>query len=89
VINEALVGAYLAKLEAALGDDGSFLPVFDALKQDSQVGQAEAVALATKFVARTADSTPRAKALDRVWKRHAALVSFKLKQRAMAGRSAA
>ena len=89
VINEAIVSTYLTKLEAALGDDRAFLPVFEALKSDPQVQQPEAVALATKFVAKTAESTARAKALERVLKRHAALASFRLKQRAMAGRSAA
>lgn len=87
--NETVVSTYLAKLEATLGDDRAFLPVFEALKADPAVQQPEAVALATKFVAKTADGTARSKALDRVLKRHAALASFKLKQRAMAGRSAA
>ena len=89
VIDETLVSTYLAKLEAALGDDRAFLPVFNALKADPSVQQAEAVALASRFVATTADSTSRTRALERVWKRHSALASFKLKQRAMAGRSAA
>jgi hypothetical protein len=89
VINENIVLTYLSKLEAALGDDRAFPHVFEALKSDPDVHQAEAVALASKFVAKTAESTARGKALERVWKRHAALASFKLKQRAMAGRSAA
>jgi hypothetical protein len=89
VIDETVVSTYSTKLEAALGDDRTFLPVFEALKADPAVQQPEAVALATKFVAKTAESTARAKALERVLKRHAALASFKLKQRAMAGRSAA
>lgn len=88
-VNDSIVSSYLSKLEAALGDDRAFLPVFEALKADPEVRQEEAVALATKFVAKTAESTARAKALDRVLKRHSALASFRLKQRAMAGRSAA
>ena len=89
VINETIVSTYLTKLEGALGDDRAFLPIFEALKADPQVSQAEPVALASKFVAKTAESTARAEALERVLKRHAALASFRLKQRAMAGRSAA
>ena len=89
MFNEALVSDYLAKLEKALGDDRAFAPIFEHLKADPKVQQAEAVALASRFVAKTADSTARSKALDRVYKRHASLASFKLKQRAMAGRSAA
>jgi hypothetical protein len=89
VINQNVVATYLAKLEAALGDDRAFLPVFETLKSDPLVQQGEAVELASKFVAKTAESTARAKALERVLKRHSALASFRLKQRAMAGRSAA
>jgi hypothetical protein len=89
MINETIVSTYLSKLEAALGDDRAFLPVFEALKSDPEVHQAEAVALASRFVAKTPESTARSKALDRVLKRHASLASFKLKQRAMSGRSAA
>ena len=89
MINDAIVASYLTRLEAALGDDQSFLPVFEALYSDSRVGQAEAVALASAFVSKTAGGTPRGKALDRILKRHTSLTSFRLKQRAMAGRSAA
>ena len=89
VLNEAVVTDYLSKLEAALGDDRAFVPIFEHLKSDPQVSQAEAVALASRFVAKTAESTARSKALERVFKRHASLASFRLKQRAMAGRSAA
>ncbi len=88
-MNEEIVASYLAKLEAALGDDRVFLPVFEALKADDRVKQSEAVALASRFVAPTTASTARAKALERILKRHSALATFRLKQRAMAGRSAA
>lgn len=89
MINETIVDSYLTKLEATLGDDRAFMPVFQTLLADPDVHQAEAVALASRFVAKTADSTARSKALDRILKRHDSLASFKLKQRAMAGRSAA
>ena len=89
VFNEAIVTDYLAKLESALGDDLAFVPIFEHLKADPCVHQAEAVALASQFVAKTADNTARSKALERVYKRHASLAMFRLKQRAMAGRSAA
>jgi hypothetical protein len=89
VLDENIITAYVAKLTETLGDDKAFTPIFEALKADHTVHQSEAVEIATRFVAKTAESTPRSKALERVWKRHAALASFKLKQRAMAGRSAA
>jgi hypothetical protein len=89
MINDTIVVTYLAKLEAALGDDARFVPIFEALKADPQVQQIEAVAIASQFVARTPESTAKSKALEKVWRRHSALATFKLKQRAMAGRSAA
>ena len=49
VINETIVSTYLSRLEAALGDDRAFLPIYEALKADPDVQQAEAVALASKF----------------------------------------
>jgi hypothetical protein len=88
-MKDTLLMSYLAKLEAALGSDREFLPLYEELKSDPEIRQAEAVELASRFVARTADSTSRAKALERILKRHSALASFKLKQRAMAGKSAA
>lgn len=89
MINQAIVASYLTRLEAALGDSPAFLPLFESMVSDPEIGQAEAVALATAFVSKTSDGTSRAKALERVLKRHTALASFRLKQRAMAGRSAA
>ncbi len=89
VIDVELVNDYLRRLEAALGDEAKFRPVFTKLGNDAAVGQPEAVELASLFVARTAASTSRAKALERIEKRHANLAMFKLKQRAMQGRSAA
>ena len=89
MINESLVASYVTKLTKALGDDRSFMSVFRALEADIDVRQAEAVAISSAFVAHTADSTSRARALERVLRRHENLASFKLKQRAMAGRSAA
>lgn len=89
MIDEKRVRAYLQCLEEALGDDRKFMPLIESLKSDPDLTQADAVALASKFVAKTAASTARAKAIDRIVARHTALVSFRLKQRAMAGRSAA
>lgn len=89
MINEELVSTYLNRLQAALGDDRQFMPIFDGLRSDSSMAQGEVVALASRFVAKTPDSTSRIKALERILKRHQSLANFKLKQRAMGGRSAA
>jgi hypothetical protein len=89
MFSEALVSAYLVQLERALGDTASFRPIYDQMVADRAIRQEEAVEIASRFVAATAPSTSRARALERILKRHQSLASFKLKQRAMAGRSAA
>jgi hypothetical protein len=88
-MNEALVAEYLARLEAALGRDDEFAVVFSELQKNPSVMQAEAIAIGSKFVAPMAASTSKAKAFERILKRHRNLVTFKLKQRAIGGRSAA
>jgi hypothetical protein len=88
-MDEAVVAAYLAKLEATLGDDEAFMGVFTELKSDKAVRQVEAVGLASRFVSPTPSSTTKAAALDRILRRHKNIVGFDLKQRAVGGRSAA
>lgn len=88
-MNDQLVSYYLSKLEAALGNDDEFMAVFSTLQNDSDFTQVEAVAVGSKFVAPMAASTPKAKAFERILKRHKNLLTFKLKQRAVGGRSAA
>ena len=88
-MNEALVSAYLTRLQAAVGDEQAFMPIFEELRKDKGVKQVEAVALASRFVFELTPSTPKGKALDRIRQRHKDLYLFRLKQDAMAGRSAA
>lgn len=88
-MNEAIVANYLAKLEASLGDDDKFTRVFQAMKGDPEVRQVEAVGLASRFVSPMAASTTKAKALERILRRHQNITSFDRKQRAVGGRSAA
>jgi hypothetical protein len=87
-VDEALVEQYVARLEGALGNEAEFDTAFAELNADSLVGQAEAVAIATKFVGRTAKSTLRPKALDRIRERQNKLMKFK-RQSSTSGRSAA
>jgi hypothetical protein len=89
MFDETVVASYVAKLNETLGDDRAFMMIFNLLINDEKVRHDEAVAIASGFVAPTAMSTTRAKALERILRRHQNLASFKLKQRAMAGRSAA
>jgi hypothetical protein len=88
-MNEKVVTAYLAKLEASLGDDDAFMRVFDTLRADPEVRQVEAVGLAGRFVSPMAASTSKAKAFERILRRHQNIISFDRKQRAVRGRSAA
>lgn len=85
-MNENLITDYVARLEQALGDDEKFLPIIDEL---SNVAVAELVAIASKFVAPMAASSSKKSALERIRKRHENLTSFKRKQKAVGGRSAA
>lgn len=88
-MNEALVKRYAAEIEAALGE-AKFEALFARLTEDAGVGQDEAVALTSILLdAPVAPSTARGAALKRILKLHNSLATFKLKQRAVGGRSAA
>lgn len=88
-MNDALVRQYADDLKAALGHP-QFNTIFDRLKADSSIRQDEAVALASLLLEATvAASTARGTALGRISKLHNSLVTFKLKQKAVGGRSAA
>ncbi len=51
--------------------------------------QAEAVAIASEFVVPLAASTSKKKAFETIWERHQNLLSFRLRRKAVGGRSAA
>lgn len=88
VTDDKVVSSYLAQLEAALGT-ADFLRVYETMEADKAVRQPEAVAIGSRFVASMAASTTRSRAFERILNRHKNMVSFKLKQRAVGGRSAA
>lgn len=88
-MNDKLVNRYAAELNAALGES-SFDGFLARLTDDPGVGQIEAIALASTLLdAPVAPSTTRKAAFARIQKLHNSLVTFKLKQRAVGGRSAA
>jgi hypothetical protein len=88
-MNEKLVKAYAGELSAALGS-ANFEGIFARLKDDAHVRQDEAVAITSLMLeAPVAPSTARGAALARILKLHNSLATFKLKQRAVGGRSAA
>ena len=86
--NNDVVEAYVRRLETALGDN-LFEAILDEMRSDSAVRQVEAVAIGSRIVAPMAPSTTRAKAIERILARHSNMVTFKMKQRAVGGRSAA
>jgi len=87
-MNDRLVDDYVKRLEVALGDDAKFEPLFEELRADERVGQAEAVAIASRFYGQTPKSTSRPKALTRIRDRHEKLMTFK-RHPSTAGRPAA
>jgi hypothetical protein len=85
-MTEKQIASYVSRLEQALGEDEKFLPILDEL---STVAAAELVAIASKFVSPMAASSSKKSAMERILKRHQNLMSFKRKQKAVGGRSAA
>jgi len=88
-MDAAIVSSYVARLEVNVGDDQSFMAIFRELSADKSVRQSEAVGILSAFIAPSAASTTKKEALDRILHRHKSLYIFKLKQRAIGGRSAA
>lgn len=89
LMNETLAKAYASELATALGNTG-FQDIFARLSEDPDVRQDEAVVIASLLLeAPVAPSTSRGTALARILKLHNSLKTFKLKQRAVGGRSAA
>ncbi len=88
-MNQTIVKQYAAEIKTTLGNS-SFEQLFARLKDDHEVQQDEAIALASIILeAPVAPSTARGTALSRILKLHNSLATFKLKQRAVGGRSAA
>ena len=88
-MNDKLVKLYAAELNTALGSS-SFEVLFNRLKDDSDIGQDEAIGIASIMLeSPLTPSTARGTALNRILKLHNSLATFKLKQRAVGGRSAA
>lgn len=88
-MNDNLVKRYVTEVAAALGEK-QFEALFAKLTDDIDVGQDEAIALTSIILdAPVAPSTTRGAALKRILKLHNSLATFKLKQRAVGGRSAA
>ena len=85
-IRTDLVERYNHRLEAALGDDSQFRPIFDELVGDAEIGSAEAAALAKQFAHAAARSKPAA--FKKIYARHQALMTSRARSLATAGRVA-
>jgi hypothetical protein len=88
-MGDSQIAEYVSRLEAALGDEGSFVPIIEELRKSREVTTPDLVEIASKFVAPMAASSTKQSALERILKRHQNLMSFKRKQKAVGGRSAA
>lgn len=88
-MNKQVVDRYAIDLRRTLGAS-DFQQTFEKLSNDSEVKQPEAVAILGYLLeSSVAPSTPKAAALARILKLHTSLATFKLKQRAVGGKSAA
>lgn len=88
-MDQRIVQEYSAELKKHLGSP-EFEAVLLKLKADPGVRQDEAVAIASELLeAKIAASTARGTALSRIVKLNNSVVTFKLKQKAVGGRSAA
>jgi hypothetical protein len=85
-VRSDLVETYDRRLEEALGNDTRFQSVFGELVRDSEIGSAEATALARRF----AKAATRSKdvAFKKIYARHQALMTSRAKSLATAGRVA-
>lgn len=88
-MDKTIVAKHLKALNKALGDDHLFLLAMKAMKEERSVMQPEAVGIASKFVAPMSASTSKKLAFEKILERHQSLMSFKRRQRAVGGRSAA
>jgi hypothetical protein len=87
-VDRTLIDSYIRRLETALGDDAAFTALYLELDQDSQVGKAEAVAIADCFMGPVAASTTRPKALQRILFRHRKLMGFTTGSESIGGKAA-
>jgi hypothetical protein len=88
VDTDQLIGAYLKKLEAALGNDAQFQSVHSELSQDTRISKSEAVVIASKFFQPVAPSTSRLKALQMVLRRHEKLMESRAASSSIGGKAA-
>lgn len=88
-MNQMVVDAYVAELNAALGDEFTFSALMARLETDARVRQPEAAAICKVFYGDASSSLSKREAFRRIWSRQNSLLDFKAKSRAQAGRSAA
>jgi hypothetical protein len=83
-----LVGNYVARLNAAFEDSKAFQTVFEEMKKDRAVKINEAHEIALKFADHQKRGT-KAKAFERIWKKHEYYMDSFAAAKAMGGKSAA
>ena len=88
-MDETQILAYVAALEAALGDNNRFQQVVERIERDGQIKQRDLAAIVSSFYGKIPANTPRTTLLRRIWTRQQSLMDYKAKSRAQAGKSAA
>jgi hypothetical protein len=84
-----IVKRYLDKLGQFLGNNEEFMAVYNQMIKDPEVQHPEALGIGSEFVAPMPISTTKKVAFERILRRHKNLTTFKSKQNAISGRSAA
>ena len=85
--SKQLVEGYLQRLQAALGDDGSFRVLYGELGADRRVTKSDMIEIASRFVAPMPPSTTRPKALLKVLYRHQKLVDARAASASIGGKA--
>lgn len=88
VDTKELIGNYLEKLEAALGNDGLFRIVYRELSADKRADREAVVEIASRFYEPTAASTTRPKALQKILHRHEKLLESRGASSTIGGKAA-
>jgi hypothetical protein len=86
-VHNDLVERYRRQLEANLGNEAAFLPVYNQLRDDALMAPGEMAALTRLMAGSAARGKPAG--LRKIFSLHQALMTFKAKDRATGGRSAA
>lgn len=88
-MDQNLVNATVARLQAALGNEPDFDDLLSELATNPAYKQPELAAICKLFYGDASSKTSKVEALRRIRSRHISLLDFRAKSRAQHGKSAA